>query len=94
MSGSADRLIEKHITDVRTANPNKRNEPMLKRTGIPVWAIVAYCQRARKGDVSQTAADYELSEEEVHAAIEYHKQHPDLAVWKGEDVNGGSAPLP
>lgn len=48
--------------------------------------MVAYCQRARKGAVEQTAADYGLTEEEVQAALTYHRRHPELDVWKGEET--------
>ena len=89
-----DRLIEQHITDVRTADPHKRNEPLITRTGTPVWVVVAYCQRARKGAVEQTAADYGLTEEEVQAALAYYRRHPELDVWKGEETGSASGSLP
>jgi uncharacterized protein (DUF433 family) len=85
MSTTDDRLIERYITDVRTTDPRKRNEPVITSTGTPVWVVVAYCQRARKGSVKDTAKDYHLKEEEVQAALAYHCQHPELDILKGEE---------
>jgi len=36
-------LIEQHIADDTTSDPRRRNEPILKRTGTPVWTIIGYC---------------------------------------------------
>src|SRR5262249_14864480 len=94
MSTADDRLIEQHITDVRMADPRKRNEPVITRTGTPVWVVVAYCQRARKGAVEQTAADYGFTEGEGPAALAYCRRHPELDVWKGEETGSASGALP
>src|SRR5687767_3993061 len=54
---------------------------VLKDTGIPVWAIVGYLQSLTGTDVDtsiareailRTAADYEIDETLVHAAISYY----------------------
>jgi uncharacterized protein (DUF433 family) len=88
-----ERLIQQYITDVRTSDPTRRNEPVIARTGTPVWAVVAYCRNARKGDVAQTAVDYSLKDEEVEAALAYYRHHPELPVWKGEEEGSGSESL-
>jgi len=89
MAMSDERLIKQYITDVRTSDPLKRNEPVITRTGTPVWVVVAYCRSARNGDVSKTAADYSLEDEEVEAALAYYRRHPDLPVRKGSEESGG-----
>ena len=94
MSMTDDRLIERHITDEPTADPRKRNEPVITRTGTPVWAVVAYCQKACKGAVEMAARDYALTEDEVRAALAYYQQHPELDVGKGEDASSASESVP
>ena len=84
-----DHLIEQYITDEPTADPRKRNEPVIARTGTPVWVVVAYCQQARQGSVEMTAKDYALTEEEVHAALTYYQRHPELNV-KREGIDSAS----
>lgn len=94
MAIADDRLIEQHIMDEPTADPHKRNEPVIKRTGTPVWVVVAYCQQACKGSVGMVARDYALTEEEVCAALAYYQQHPELDVRKGEETGSASESLP
>ncbi len=94
MSRADDRLIERHITGEPTPDPRKRNEPVITRTGTPVWVVVAYCQQACKGSVEMAARDYALTEEEVRAALAYYQQHPELDVRKGEETGSASESLP
>ena len=47
----------------------------LKSSGVPIWALISYYQRAVHEDLEQTARDYELSCEEVQAAVEYYRRH-------------------
>lgn len=47
----------------------------LKTSGVPIWALISYYKCAVHGDVEQTARDYELSEEEVAAALIYYHRH-------------------
>jgi len=94
MSIADDHLIERYITDEPTADPRKRNEPVIARTGTPVWAVVAYCQQACKGSVEMVARDYTLTAEEVRAALAYYQQHPELDVRKGEETGSASESLP
>ena len=79
-----DCLIEQHITDEITTDPHRRNEPVLKRTGAPVWAVAGYCLRACEGSVDLAAQDYELTEEEVRAALAYYRHHPELDISREE----------
>ena len=88
MTTEEDRLIERHIVDVLTADPHKRNEPVLKRTGTPVWSVVGYCLRARNNSVELTAEDYQLDKEEVQAALAYYQRHPGLDIDHEGDING------
>ena len=65
-------LIEHYIADDATSDPRLRNEPVLKRTGTPVWVVIGYCLRACDGSVELTAQDYGLTQEEVQAALVYY----------------------
>jgi len=73
-------LIAQYILDEPIADPHKRDEPVLKRTGTPVWAVVGYCLRARQGSVATTARDYALTEDEVRATLAYYRLHPELDI--------------
>lgn len=82
-----DRLIKRHIVDEATADPRKRNEPVIKRTGTPVWVVAGYCLRACEGSVELAAKDYELTEDEVCAALAYYRQHPEMDVCREEGTD-------
>ena len=86
-------LIEQHIADDTTSDPRRRNEPVLKRTGTPVWAIVGYCLRACDGSVELAAQDYNLTKEEVQAALAYYQQHPELDVCREETSDSAAEAL-
>jgi uncharacterized protein (DUF433 family) len=55
----------------------------LVASGVPVWAIVGYFQCAIGGDadhpapkqLAQVAADYDLPEEAIVAALAYYRRH-------------------
>ena len=47
----------------------------LKRSGVHVWAIIGYYQYAADQDVAVVARDYDLSRDEVEAALAYYRQH-------------------
>lgn len=89
-----DHLIELYITDTATTDPLQRNEPVLKRTGTPVWVVVGYCVRACSGSVALTAQDYAVTEDEVQAALAYSRQHPDLDVCRKEERDSAPTSLP
>ena len=86
-------LIEQHILDAATSDPHRRNEPVLKRTGTPVWVVIGYCLRACEGSVESAAQDYQLTEDEVHAALAYYRQHPDLDVCREEGSDSAAEAL-
>jgi len=77
-------LIEQYITDAATSDPRRRNEPVFKRTGTPVWVVIGYYLRACNGSVEAAAQDYSLTLEEVQAALVYYQQHPELDVCREE----------
>lgn len=86
-------LVEQHITDDATSDPHRRNEPVMKRTGTPVWAVVGYCLRACDGSVELTAQDYQLTQEEVQAALAYYQRHPELDVCRDEASDSAAETL-
>src|SRR6266508_1444463 len=86
-------LIEQHISDDATSDPRRRNEPIIKRTGTPVWAVVGYCLRACEGSVELAVQDYNLTQEEVQAALAYYQQHPDLDVCREEGSDSAAEAL-
>jgi uncharacterized protein (DUF433 family) len=55
----------------------------LIKSGVPVWALVGYFQRALGGDtghpdpahIAQVAADYELPADAIQAALAYYRRH-------------------
>ena len=47
----------------------------LKKSGVPVWALISYYQQAVHEDLEQTARDYELTPEDVRVALEYYERH-------------------
>jgi uncharacterized protein (DUF433 family) len=65
----------------------------LKRTGTPVWAVIGYCLRACDGSVELTAQDYNLTQEEVQAALAYYQQHPELDVCREEASDSAAETL-
>lgn len=77
-------VIEQYIVDNGTSDPHRRNEPVIKRTETPVWAVVGYCLRACEGSVELAAHDYNLTQEEVQAALAYYHRHPGLDIRREE----------
>ena len=72
MATRDEELIAQHID----ANPQGRGpaEARLAEYGTPVWALIAYLD-AVKGDRAAVAADYEVPEEAVAAAIAFYERH-------------------
>ena len=89
-----DLLIELHIADNATTDSLQRNEPVLKRSGTPVWVVVGYCVRACSGSVALAAKDYAVTEDEVQAALAYARLHPDLDVCREEERESAPTSLP
>jgi uncharacterized protein (DUF433 family) len=89
-----DYLIELYIANSATSDPLQRNEPVLKRTGTPVWVVAGYCVRACSGSVALAAQDYAVTEDEVQAALAYARQHQDLDVCREEEGDRVPTSLP
>ncbi len=64
-----DDLIERYIVPDPDGLADRAR---LAGSGVPVWAIIGYL---RGYDIDQTAADYEVSREEVEAALAYYDRH-------------------
>jgi uncharacterized protein (DUF433 family) len=71
-----DQLIACHVEE----NPERPGPAWarLRESGVEVWALVSYAQRAAGGDLAQVAEDYELPLETVGAAIAYYRRHQPL----------------
>ena len=93
MSAENLSFIAKHIADNTTSDPRRRNEPILKRTGTPIWAVVGYCLRACDGSAELAAQDYALTQEEVQAALAYYHQHPTLDICREEESSNAAESL-
>lgn len=50
----------------------------LRRSGVHVWAIVGQYLNAADRDKQAVARDYELSLEEIEAALAYFRRHSDV----------------
>jgi uncharacterized protein (DUF433 family) len=63
------------ISDYVEENPYKPGvaDARLKGYGVPVWALIGHLGPA--GSASRIAADYDLPEEVVHAALDYYSRH-------------------
>jgi uncharacterized protein (DUF433 family) len=48
----------------------------LRESGVPIWAIVGYFRGAAQGNIQQTAEDYEIPVDAVHAALAYYHKYP------------------
>jgi uncharacterized protein (DUF433 family) len=67
-----DELIARHV-ELRPDRP-WAGEARLVESAISVWALIGYL-RAVDGDHEKLARDYELSQEEVDAAVAYYKRN-------------------
>ena len=63
------RLIEQHI-DASWGRADAR----LKRAGVSVWSLIGYL-RAFEGDLERTQGAFELSAEELEAALAYYRRN-------------------
>jgi uncharacterized protein (DUF433 family) len=66
-------LIEKHI-DLNYERFGGRADARLKESGVSIWAIVAYLG-VYDGDVDEVARIYDLSPEEMDAALAYYRRN-------------------
>jgi len=67
------RLIEEHI-GLDQEQYGGRADARLRMSGVPVWALVAYLG-VYEGDVDQVARDFDLSEEEMAAALAFYRRN-------------------
>ena len=68
----SDALVAAYIEQ----NPNHpgKDEARLKTYGVSVWAIVGYW-KSSNGDMSETAAGYDVPIEAVEAAVAYYERY-------------------
>ena len=73
MAANEDALIAQYVEE----NPHRPGpaDARLKDSGVELWALISYLQRAADGDVAATAADYEVPEEAVEASLAYYRRH-------------------
>ena len=75
-------LIEKHIDLDYDRYPYRRADAWLRESGVSIWVIVRSLNMYR-GDRDQVAHDFDLSQEEIDAALAYyrhHKKHVDARI--------------
>ena len=70
-------LITRYISVDAPADPRERSEPTIKGKGTPVWVVAEYYTQATAGSSVITARDYDLTEDEVRAAVAYYRRHKD-----------------
>jgi uncharacterized protein (DUF433 family) len=69
----ADALIARYVEE-----NERRPGPLharLKESGIEVWALIAYLQKAMQGDRAATAHNYDIPLEALQAAEAYYRRH-------------------
>ncbi len=67
------RLIEKHI-DLDYDRYGGRADARLRASGVSIWAIVTYLG-VYDGDADEVAWHYELTPQEMEAALAYYRQN-------------------
>ena len=67
-------LIEKHIDLDYDRYPYRRADAWLRKSGVSIWVIVRNLN-AYHGDRDQAARDFDLSQEEIDAALAYYRRH-------------------
>ena len=80
MTTTATQRIDDSVLDVMVAeDPNEpgRHYARLVATGHHVWPILATLRRT-KSNIAETAAEWGLSEDEVHAAQRYYERNRDI----------------
>ena len=79
-------LIEKHI-GLDHERFGGRADARLKVSGVDIWAIVTYLN-LYEGDADRVAREYDLSPEEMAAALAYYqryKQYIDARILLNDD---------
>lgn len=67
-------LIEKHIDLDYDRYPYRRADAWLRESGVSMWVIVRNLDMYR-GDRDQVARDFDLSQEEIDAALAHYRLH-------------------
>lgn len=67
-------LIEKHIDLDYERYPYGRAGAWLRGSGVSIWVIIRALE-VYEGDRGRVARDYDLSREEVDAALAYYRRH-------------------
>jgi uncharacterized protein (DUF433 family) len=67
-------LIERHVDLETDRYPSGRADARLRDSGVSVWAIVTFL-RIYGHDVDKVAEHFELSREEVEAALAYYRRN-------------------
>lgn len=73
MIKSEEEILQQEI-EIDPYRPGPANV-RLRRSGAHVWAVIGYFLYAVKGDEQALARDYDLSSEEVQAALLYYQRH-------------------
>jgi uncharacterized protein (DUF433 family) len=66
-------LIEKHV-GLDYERFGGRADARLKESGVSIWAIVSYLD-VYEGDLDKVAWHFELSQEELDAALAYYRRN-------------------
>lgn len=66
------KLIERGIVP----DPARRRvaDARLRESGVPVWAIIGHL-RVVGGDAARVLEDYEITQDELDAALAYYRRH-------------------
>jgi uncharacterized protein (DUF433 family) len=67
-------LIERHVDLDFDRYRGGRVDARLLKSGVPIWAIVAYLE-VYDGDIDQVADGFDLSREEMDAALAYYRRN-------------------
>ncbi|MCC7371409.1 MAG: DUF433 domain-containing protein [Chloroflexi bacterium] len=68
------KLIEKHIDLDYDRYPYRRADAWLRESRVSIWVIIRALD-TYQGDRDRVARDYDLSQEEVDAALAYYRRH-------------------
>lgn len=67
-------LIEKHIDLDYDRYPYRRADAWLRESGVSIWVIIRSLAMYH-GDRDEVARDFDLSQEEIDAALAYYRRH-------------------
>ncbi len=70
-----DELIERYMEENRH-KPSRANYRLVE-SGTPIWVFIARYETAN-GDVAQLAEIYDISHEQIAAALAYYMRHKEI----------------